>query len=287
MEDPFILLSEAESLYSARLLRSTCLAAGFEPRLLYAPDLDTEIFWVEMNKGLAIANKYHVMANGHSVICTTLPELPAGERADAEPAPPRRVLFSCLVAALLLFFVGFYNESIHHLQIRSGYIAYNAYSWPRLLMVPGYLLFAVIGDRNRGRLVPVAALCITLAALLNAALTDAYWINMCLFYVALSGAVSFYNLTFWRLARGTRHPALWASMGRMLDSGVVLGMGLLRVSLLPPAAVQVLSVAGLAGVILLLTASGSFNLSAPLPPSRTRVRAPVVRLQRDSLRISV
>lgn len=76
-EDPFILLSEAESLYSARLLRSTCLAAGFEPKLLYAPDLDTEMFWVEMNKGLAIANKYHVMANGHAVTCTTLPELPA------------------------------------------------------------------------------------------------------------------------------------------------------------------------------------------------------------------
>ena len=76
-EDPFILLSEAESLYSARLLRSTCLAAGFEPRLMYAPDLDTEIFWVEMNKGLAIANRYHVMANCRAVACTTLPELPA------------------------------------------------------------------------------------------------------------------------------------------------------------------------------------------------------------------
>ena len=75
-EDPFILLSEAESLYSARLLRSTCLAAGFEPKLLYAPDLDTEIFWVEMNKGLAIANPCHVMSNGRAVACTTLPELP-------------------------------------------------------------------------------------------------------------------------------------------------------------------------------------------------------------------
>lgn len=76
-EDPFILLSESESLYSARLLRSTCLAAGFEPKLLYAPDLDTEIFWVEMNKGLAIANPSHVMANGRNVTCTGLPELPA------------------------------------------------------------------------------------------------------------------------------------------------------------------------------------------------------------------
>ena len=76
-EDPFILLNEAESLYSARLLRSTCLAAGFEPKLLYAPDLDTEIFWVEMNKGLAIANAFHIMANSRAVTCTTLPELPA------------------------------------------------------------------------------------------------------------------------------------------------------------------------------------------------------------------
>ena len=75
-EDPFILLSESESLYSVRMLRSTCLAAGFEPKLLYAPDLDTEIFWVEMNKGLAIANPCHVMSNGRAVICTTLPELP-------------------------------------------------------------------------------------------------------------------------------------------------------------------------------------------------------------------
>ena len=75
-EDPFILLSETESLYSARLLRSTCLAAGFEPNLLYAPDLDTEIFWVEMNKGLAIANPCHVMANLRTVTAATLPELP-------------------------------------------------------------------------------------------------------------------------------------------------------------------------------------------------------------------
>ena len=144
------------------------------------------------------------------------------------------------------------------------------------VMLPGYLLFAVIGDRDRGRLVPVAALCVTLAALLNAALTEAYWLNMCLFYVALSGAVSFYNLTFWRLAPETRHPALRASAGRMLDSGVVLAMGLLRTSLLSPAAVQVLSVAGLAGVILLLTASGGFNLSPPPVPAAVPVPAPLL-----------
>lgn len=204
------------------------------------------------------------------------PELPPETREGPKEGASHRLLFACLIAAGLLAFVGFYNESIHHLQIRSGYTAYNVYSWPRLMMLPGYLLFAVIGDRDQGRLVPVAALCVTLAALLNAALTGAYWLNMCLFYVALSGAVSFYNLTFWRLAPETGHPALWASVGRMLDSGMVLAMGLLRTSLLSPAAVQVLSVAGLAGVILLLTASGGFNPSPPPVPAAVSVPAPLL-----------
>lgn len=75
-EDTLILLSESECLYSEKLVRSTCLAAGFEPRLLYAPDLDTQIFWVELNKGLAIANSNHLMANGRAVSCAKLKELP-------------------------------------------------------------------------------------------------------------------------------------------------------------------------------------------------------------------
>ncbi len=75
-DDTIILLSESESLYSEKLMRSTCLAAGFEPKLLYAPNLDTQIFWVELNKGLAVANANHIMANGRAVACTVLPELP-------------------------------------------------------------------------------------------------------------------------------------------------------------------------------------------------------------------
>ena len=74
--DPFILLTDAESLYSDRMVRSTCLAAGFEPEILYAPNLDTQIFWVELNKGLAIANSNHIMANGRAVSCAKLKEFP-------------------------------------------------------------------------------------------------------------------------------------------------------------------------------------------------------------------
>ena len=75
-DDPFILLADTESLYSDRMVRSTCLSAGFDPEILYAPNLDTQIFWVELNKGLAIANSNHVMANGQAVACTKLREFP-------------------------------------------------------------------------------------------------------------------------------------------------------------------------------------------------------------------
>ena len=75
-DDTFILLADAESLYSDRMVRSTCLSAGFDPVILNAPNLDTQIFWVELNKGLAIANSNHLMANGQAVSCAKLKEFP-------------------------------------------------------------------------------------------------------------------------------------------------------------------------------------------------------------------
>ncbi len=74
--DPFILPTDSETLYSDRMVRSACIAAGFEPKILHAPNLDTQIFWVELNKGLAIANSDHIMANGHAVTCCRLKEFP-------------------------------------------------------------------------------------------------------------------------------------------------------------------------------------------------------------------
>ena len=185
-----------------------------------------------------------------------------------ERTAPRQLVFVCLIAALLVLFASFYNSYIHHLQIQSGYTDFNVYAWPRLIQIPSYLFFGLIGDRNRGRLVPAAALCVTLAALLNAVLTGStgmYWLNMCLFYLALSGAVSYYDLTFWRLAPGTRHPALWASVGRVLDSALVLAAYVIRLSDLPAPAVLAVDVAGLAVIIVLMAANGDFNLAAPAP----------------------
>lgn len=207
----------------------------------------------------------------------------AAEALARRDAPPRRtLLFACLIAAIMLLFLQFYNSYIQHLQIISGYVEYNVYTWPRLVMIPCLLLFALLGDRREGRYVPLAALCIALAALLNAVLVGsagATWLNMCLFYAALAATVSYYNLVFWRLAPGTKHPALWASMGRVIDSASVLLGALLRIGTLPSAAVVAVNVAGLAALIVLMAVNGDFVFAAseaptaPVPDAETRFAA--------------
>lgn len=196
----------------------------------------------------------------------------AAAQPPGSPPPRRRLVRVCLITAALLF-TAFYNGYIHHLQIRSGYGDYNVYAWPRLMLIPGYLLFAALGDRSGGRLVPLAALCIVTAALLNAVLAEADWLNMCLFYVAISASVSYYNLSFWRLAAGTKSPARWASMGRVLDSAMVLLCGALRVSALSAPAVLALDLGGLATVLVLMAMDGDLSL-APVPAGAAPAPSP-------------
>ena len=195
------------------------------------------------------------------------PEAIAEAAEKAEHTPPKRIVLTILITVMFVLFACFYNEYIHHLQIQSDYGAYNVYSWPRLMLVPGYLLFAVIGDRKNGRYVPIASLCIMLVALLNVVLIgnpEAQGLNMCLFYCSIAGCTSYYLLTFWRLAPGTKRPALWAPFGRIIDSGMVLLAGAIQFSSLPPAVILGLDIAGVALIIFMMAASENFNFNDPL-----------------------
>ena len=192
------------------------------------------------------------------------PPLSAADRR----LPTRRLVFSLLIASALILFCSFYNGYIHHLQVLSGYTDYNVYTWPRLLWIPAYLLFGFLGDFRRGRLVPIAALCVSAFALLNSVLAGASgsgWLNMCLFYNGIASSVAYYDLIFWRLAPQTKHPALWASVGRILDSLLVLIGGLLHVSELSAAIVLGMNIAVLVGAIVLMAVNGDFNLAEKKP----------------------
>ncbi len=185
------------------------------------------------------------------------------ETSDADAVPFKNLLFTAGIALLFLLISAFYNGYIHHLQVMTSYTDYNVYSWPRLMLIPGYLLFAALGSQKKFRIVPIAALCIVILALLNAVLVltgGSYRLNMCLFYISLSASVSYYDLSFWRIACRTKNPAFWASAGRILDSVNVLIAGSIRFSEMPTAAVLAFDVAALAVLIVLMTLNGDFSI---------------------------
>jgi len=195
-----------------------------------------------------------------------------------------QILFAAVIASVFILFACFYNETIHHLMVRSGYTSVNVYSWPRLMMVPVYLLFAVIGDREDGKYVPIVSLCIMLIALLNVVLvgnSGAYWLNMCFFYVIVAAYTCYYLLTFWHLAQGTKYPALWAPFGRVLDSIIVLITGAVHLSTFSPPVVLGAEIVGIALVIVMMAINGNFNLvKSPVSSEALRVLSPEETLER-------
>lgn len=183
-------------------------------------------------------------------------------REDGKQSP-RKLVFVCVIAAALLLFTAFYSGYIHHLQIASGYTEYNVYTWPRLLMIPGMLLLGFAGDVKKGVYLPLAALCVALAALLNAALlgrSETYLLNMCLYYISLSAAVAYYDLTFWRIAARSKRRAAVACIGRLLDSAIVIPVCFIPISELPSGVVLSLNIIALAVILILMSLNGDLNI---------------------------
>lgn len=177
---------------------------------------------------------------------------------------PRSILFYTSVITLaLLIFTSYYNSYIHHLQVASGYTDYNVYTWPRLLMIPAILLFGILADIRGGKFLPLGTLCVVVIALLNTVLLgkETYILNMCLYYVALTVVIAYYNLTFLRLAARTKRPAVWAVMGRVLDSAAVVLSISLKFSALSQAAVLIIDIAALVIVIVMMALTGAFDFS--------------------------
>ena len=211
---------------------------------------------------------------------------PAAEKAVG--VSKTKLLFAVVITLAMLLFTSYYNSYIHHLQIATGYTEYNVYVWPRLLMIPGILLFGVIGDFKKGKLLPLCALCMVLIALLNAVLIgrETYLLNMCLFYLALTACIAYYHLTFLRLARGTKQPALWACAGRVLDSASVIASFLLGYADFSAVTVLFIDLGALTVMIVLMAVNGDFNLYAAAPREEPPTSADSLALLQERFRLT-
>ncbi len=209
-----------------------------------------------------------VAASCGILLCLLLRKQPENKltkhRQDVR-APMLKPVFSVLITLAMLVFTNYYNSYIHHLQVASGYTEYNVYSLPRLMMIPAVLTLCIVGDIKSGRYLPIVSMCVVTVSLLNTALLgqETYLLNMCLFYISLSAVISYYHLTFLRLAPATARPALWAPMGRIIDSLSVILTFIFRFARFSTAAVLTADIAALAVMVVFMAMNGDLMLYAP------------------------
>ena len=186
-------------------------------------------------------------------------------REERKPSPRSMPIFIITVTFAMMVFTHFYNIYLHQLQVSTGYTGHSAYSWPRLLMIPAMLLLGLLAEVKQGRLLPIGSLCVVVIAMLNAMLGegDTYLLGMCLYYISLAAVVAYYHVTFLKAAQSTKTPALWAVMGRMLDSLFVIITFIPGISSLSGLAVLALDIAALCIMVVFMALNGDLVLSLP------------------------
>ena len=96
----------------------------------------------------------------------------------------------------------------------------NIYSYPRLTMIPGYLLMGFSADLKNHKYFNMTFMC---AIILSAILvfmpfqTDGYPFFLSIYYFFISVYIFFYTYSFVSIAARTKRPELWASIGRPLS----------------------------------------------------------------------
>ncbi len=65
----------------SRRVERWCYESGFEPKLIFAPDMNTGLLWMEAHRGVAIVNQEHIFTRYSEFSFLELPELGCEEGA--------------------------------------------------------------------------------------------------------------------------------------------------------------------------------------------------------------
>lgn len=154
-------------------------------------------------------------------LCTT------AQKPAAPPAKRRNELVAAIAIILCLEFISGFNDGFNVRMFSQGSI--NLYGWPRLLLVPAFLLAGILADLQKRRYFAVSVVCMYMASVFAPIfLIDKrfYLLNLCLFYPYAAFLVSYINITFWDAAAQSRRPELLAPLGRILDCAASIAFSL-------------------------------------------------------------
>ncbi len=141
----------------------------------------------------------------------------------------RRDLFMDKVRTLGVFFLvmilGVYMEQSWSAGVSADEV--NMYGWQRLCAIPGYFFIAAFADHKKHKYIDIALVCAYAFYGIGAYTSGSASVNLAVFYFLAGVYTGYLNLAFWFLAPKTRHPDIWACLGRVLSlfEGLI-GIGL-------------------------------------------------------------
>ncbi len=164
---------------------------------------------------------------------------PAGAASADTDGRKREIARICALSFCMLMFVGLVDGRVTDIAWNNGGGSSIVYSWPRLLIVAGYLLTGLasqfISRRNALELVFIILPVIAVSQLLwifekpSGSAIVAY---ISLFYLGLGIISAYYHLAFIGLAQKSgKYARLWAGFGRVLESLVTVIVSVLSVPL--------------------------------------------------------
>ena len=118
--------------------------------------------------------------------------------------------FRILSVFFLTMLLGVYIE-------QSWSAGVNMYGWQRLCAIPGYFFIGVFADHKKHKHMDIAMICCYAFFSLGMYDPGNTAFSLAVFYFLAGVYTGYLNLAFWFLAPRTRHPELWAGLGRTLS----------------------------------------------------------------------
>lgn len=193
----------------AGIIMGLCASVPYILQFIMTPILQERLFNVILLMLLTGAIAYFVITNPKYYILQN--PLPYSEETEEYNKNLFRDKFRVLSVFFLTMLLGVYME-----QSWSA-AEVNMYGWQRLCAIPGYFFIGAFADHKKHKHMDLAMICCYAFFSLGVYNPGNTGLSLAVFYFLAGVYTGYLCLAFWFLAPRTRHPEIWASLGRTLS----------------------------------------------------------------------
>ncbi len=197
----------------AGIILGLCTSFSYILQFIMTPLLNNRSFIVLFLILLTIANAAFVILNPKDYIL--LNALPYSAETKEYKKSMQRDMIKTLSVFFLTMLLGVYMEQSW--SGASNASGVNMYGWQRLCAIPGYFFIGAFADHKRHKHMDIAIICSYAFFALGVFNSDNPGLNLAVFYFLAGVYTGYLNLAFLFLAPKTKHPEIWACLGRTLS----------------------------------------------------------------------